>query len=106
MPPVSVPATDPERSNPRASLCLLCEVRQGTRAWQRVVLEDLSATGFRIAGLADPLFDKSLSIRIPGLQLLSAQLRWQEGNMVGCVFTAPLHVAVFEHLVQKARGAF
>lgn len=84
----------------------MCEVRQGTRPWQRVVLEDLSATGFRIAGLSNPNFDKSLSIRIPEMQLLTAQLRWQEGIVIGCAFAAPLHIAVFEHLVRKAQGEF
>ena len=42
------------RVAPRAALGVTCEVRQGTRAWQRVVLEDLSPTGFRILRLANP----------------------------------------------------
>lgn len=95
------PAT-PSNDRLRASLCLGCEVRQGTRAWQRVMLEDLSPTGFRISGLAHPDPAKLLSIRIPGIQLLSAKIRWNTGMAVGCEFTAPLHVAVFDHLVRTA----
>jgi hypothetical protein len=68
------------------------------------VLEDLSATGFRISGLAHPDPAKLLSIRIPGLQLLSAKIRWNTGAIIGCEFTAPLHVAVFDHLVRTARA--
>jgi hypothetical protein len=100
----SATTTELTRENLRAPLCLGCEVRQGTRAWQRVVLEDLSATGFRISGLAHPDPAKLLSIRIPGMQLLSTKIRWNTGAVVGCEFTAPLHVAVFDHLVRTARA--
>jgi len=89
----------------RASISIHCEVRQGTRPWQLVRLEDLSQTGFRINGLAHPSMGKSLSIRIPGMQLLSAQLRWQEGIVIGCEFNSPLHIAVFDHLVAQANSA-
>lgn len=90
------------RTANRALLVIACEVRQGTRAWQVVHLEDLSPTGFRITGLSQPSLSTPLNIRIPGLQLLSAQIRWHRGNEVGCEFASPLHVAVFDHLVRKA----
>jgi PilZ domain len=91
------------RSGSRAPLVLRCEVRQGTRPWQPVLLEDLSATGFRISGLAHSDLAKALSIKIPGMQLLTARLCWTVGPMVGCEFTNPLHVAVFEHLIKSTR---
>ncbi|MFM2271891.1 MAG: hypothetical protein RL702_956 [Pseudomonadota bacterium] len=87
----------------RASLNLICDVRQSTRPWQLVRLEDLSPDGFRITGLNQPSLNKPLSIRIPGIQLLVAEVRWREGATVGCAFRTPLHVAVFEHLVRAAR---
>ena len=92
------------RAQSRAPIVIRCEVRQGTRPWQLVLLEDLSASGFRISGLshADPA--KTLSIRIPGMQLLTARLGWSLGPQVGCEFTAPLYPAVFEHLVKQARA--
>jgi PilZ domain len=98
------PSTDQDRTRAsnRALLVIACEVRQGTRPWQVVHLEDLSPTGFRITGLSQPSLGKPLSIRIPGMQLLTAQIRWHRGIEVGCEFAAPLHVAVFEHLVRKA----
>lgn len=96
---------DCARATGRALLVIACEVRQGTRPWQVVHLEDLSPTGFRIVGLSQPSLSKPLNIRIPGMQLLSAQVRWHRGNEVGCEFMAPLHVAVFEHLVRKAKEA-
>jgi PilZ domain len=99
------PALEPPRGASRAAISLLCEVRQGARPWQRVVLEDLSASGFRITGLNQPSKIAPLSIRIPGMQLLSARIRWVEGAVIGCEFAAPLHVAVYDHLVREARAA-
>lgn len=102
--PLPPSSPDNARTGTRAPITLRCEVRQGTRPWQAVVLEDLSETGFRIVGLAHADPAKAVSIRIPNLQLLTAQIRWVSGATVGCAFAAPLHVAVFEHLVRTIRG--
>jgi len=88
----------------RADVILLCEVRQGTRPWSMVRLEDISQRGFRIAWLPGASADKPLRIRIPGLQLLNASIRWQQGNAIGCEFSEPLHIAVFEHIVRQTSG--
>jgi PilZ domain len=104
LPSAPAPQSEANRSASRAPIAIRCEVRQGTRAWQLVVLEDLSASGFRISGLNHADQAKLLSIRIPGMQLLTARLCWNLGPQVGCEFTAPLHVAVFDHLVRQARA--
>lgn len=96
-------ADEPCRAAPRANVSLYCEVRQGSRPWQNVRLEDLSPSGFRITGLMNPSTMAPVSIRIPGMQLLSAEIRWQAGALVGCEFAQPLHIAVFDHLVRQVR---
>jgi len=87
----------------RTSVTLLCEVRQGTRPWKPVRLEDISPEGFRIPWLPGCHTDTPLRIRIPGMQVLTANIRWQQGQAMGCEFNSPLHIAVFEHIVSKAR---
>ena len=87
----------------RAEVTLLCEVRQGFAPWKLARLDDISQAGFRIAWLPDATMEKPLRIRIPGLQMLSAEIRWQKGKSVGCSFAEPLHVAVFEHILRHAR---
>lgn len=77
-------------------------MRQGTRPWQIARLEDISATGFRIGWLPNTTKHAPLRIRIPGLEMLSAHVRWQQDDAIGCEFTAPLHIAVFEHIVWQA----
>lgn len=90
-------------SDRRVEVVLLCEVRQGTQPWKLARLDDISQAGFRIAWLPDCRCDLPLRIRIPGLQLLTAHIRWQEDKAVGCEFAEPLHVAVFEHIVSQCR---
>jgi hypothetical protein len=92
------------RSTDRAEVILLCEVRQGTAPFAMARLEDISPTGFRIAWLPNCTPAKPLRIKIPGLSLLSADIVWQKGKAVGCAFREPLHVAVFEHIVARARA--
>lgn len=86
----------------RAEVAIFCEVRQGTRPWRLVRLEDLSPGGFRIARLAEASPDLPLRIRIPGMQLLTAHIRWSRDEALGCEFDKPLHVAVFEHIARSA----
>lgn len=95
---------DRHRGAARAPVRLRGEVRQGTRPWQLVVLDDLSPQGFRISGLrhVDPA--QPVAIRLPGLARLTARVCWSTGKVVGCEFLAPLHVAVFDHLVRQARS--
>jgi PilZ domain len=97
--------TDPDsqsREN-RAQITLECEVRQGVRPWKLTRLEDISPNGFRIAWFPNCRAELPLRIRIPGLELLTAHVRWQKDYSVGCSFSAPLHVAVFEHITRQVR---
>jgi hypothetical protein len=85
----------------RAEVSLLCEVRMGGGAWKTARLDDISQAGFRVAWLPGATKDTSLRVRIRGLQVLSAHVRWQQDNAIGCEFAEPLHVAVFEHIVRQ-----
>ncbi len=86
----------------RAGVTLMCEVRQGSRPWAVARLEDISERGFRIAWLPGCNPELPLRIKIPGLQLLNAKIRWQEGHAFGCEFNEALHIAVFENIVRQA----
>jgi hypothetical protein len=93
------------RGGNRAAVTLMCEVRQGTDPWTMVRLDDISQTGFRVAWLPNCKPDQPLRIRIPGLAMLTAKIVRQEGKAVGCAFTEPLHIAVFEHIASRAEAA-
>lgn len=87
----------------RAEISLICEVRQGTRIWRAIKLDNLSREGFRLCWQPDINMEQPLRIRIPGLHVLTAQIRWRTSVAVGCEFLEPLHCAVFEHLVRQAQ---
>ena len=74
------------------------------RPWARVRLSDISQSGFRIAWFPAVDVNRPLRIKIPGMQLLSATIRWRSDNALGCEFDEPLHIAVFEHIVRTASG--
>ncbi len=85
----------------RTEVTLLCEVRQGSKPWKMARLDDISQAGFRIAWLPEVNPSAPLRIRIQGLQMLTANIRWQRGKSIGCEFTEPLHIAVFEHILKQ-----
>lgn len=86
----------------RAAISLICEVRQGIREWRKVRLKDISRTGFRIAWYPNVDLRQPLRIRIPGMELLTAHIRWKAEHSLGCEFAAPLHIAVLDHIVRSA----
>lgn len=95
-------SAQPAERDLRVGVSILCDVRQGSRPWRVVRLEDLSPGGFRIGHLPEARVDLPLRIRIPGMQLLSARICWVRDGAVGCEFTESLHVAVFEHIARNA----
>lgn len=46
---------------------------------------------------------KPVFIRLPGIQTLSASIKWADYNDYGCSFASELHPAVLQHLVTKLR---
>ena len=88
----------------RAEVTLTCEVRQNaTRPWARVKLHDISATGFRIEWRPGFHEHHPLYLRIPGLEILSAQLRWKREGWIGCSFNHTLYGPTFDHIVRQAQ---
>ena len=96
-------AVHQRQDNQRATVSIACEVRQGSRPWRFVLLEDLSQSGFRMTWLPGMMDGVPLRIRIPGLAVLSADVRWRNNEGAGCQFSSPLHVAVFDHIRQQAQ---
>lgn len=70
----------------------------------RATLSDISASGFKITSKrnldpAQPVF-----IRLPGIQSLSANIKWEGFKDYGCQFTRALTPKIFEGLVSKLRS--
>jgi hypothetical protein len=73
--------------------------KQSSHTLSATVL-DLSTHGFR-ATISTPLQEGAVVwLKLPGLAPQQARIAWAEGLTVGCALTAPLHPAVFDHLVR------
>lgn len=88
----------------RAPVSLPCDVRQGQSPWTHSRLLNLSETGFCLVWLPAMELTRGMWLRIPGLQVLKANIRWRSGSMIGCEFEQRLYPAVFEHIVRQANG--
>ena len=95
----------PREKEDRFGVTLFCEVRQSLGPWQVARLDDISQAGFKVAWLPGVNPDRPLRIRIPGLSMLTAEIRWMKGRTFGCAFVEPLHIAVFEHILREVEKA-
>lgn len=70
----------------------------------RVTLSNISASGFRMTSKRnlDPL--QPIFIRLPGIQSLSATIRWEGFRDYGCQFTQPLSPELFGRLLSKLKS--
>ena len=101
---IPLPQGNVRKTAARADVSLVCKVRQGTGPWKMARLSEISTTGFRIGWMPEFQADQPLRVRIAGMEPLSARVCWNRGKVLGCEFTRPLHVAVFEHSVAEARA--
>ena len=93
------------RGAKRRKYPVTCLARAGSAAWFSASLIDLSTTGFQVVWPAHYPVKDRVSIRLPGLEVSIAEIRWRDGNRLGCRFQRPLSEYVVDHLLaQAARG--
>lgn len=98
---ISTPARQDEpRRAERLPLDVVGGVRKQSSTTLNAKILDLSTHGFR-AIVSAPLQEGSVVwLKLPGLAAQQARVAWCEGLVAGCALTAPLHPAVFEHIVK------
>lgn len=69
-----------------------------------VQILDLSTHGFRIDSLLDLTVGMDVWLRLPGLEPCHAKVAWVESYIAGCAFERPLHPAVLDMIVSRAKG--
>lgn len=92
-----------DRRRPREIIEAEIFVKQSDTQLFRATLSDLSVSGFKVKSYTDLDLKKPVYIRLPGIQTLSAQIKWSNYQDYGCAFTDDLHPAVLEHLMTKLR---
>lgn len=102
-PPTYAVHTGANRARPRREpVRLTCDMRQGQRPWVRVELHNISEQGFCIDWLPAFELGRPLWLRIPGLNILQAHIRWKYGTQMGCELATRLYAPVVDHIVRNA----
>ncbi len=89
------------RAETRFNLDLQVAVRERGRSDRSVTLTSLSRGGCSIAGAALFFANQDIWVKIPGLESLSAELRWTSDGRAGATFQRPLHPAVLSSYVPE-----
>jgi PilZ domain len=98
------PSHSDTRRAQRLSIAFPAMLREpGTTKFQ-VMVKDLSVTGFRCETSFTMYPGSTVWMTIPGLNGLEACVAWKDGFKYGFAFVAPLHVAVFDHVIRQFGG--
>jgi hypothetical protein len=92
----------PLREAERRPVTLRCEARIGVGPWSLVFLRDLSNEGFQMGRIPGLRVGTGLRIKVPGLEMLSATVRWVGEERAGCAFNRPLGDYILDHIVRQA----
>lgn len=92
------------RQSERVSVEFGAGLRQRGAAGVSVQVMDLSTHGFRVASHLELCNGTDVWLRLPALEPCHATVVWSEGHFIGCAFERPLHPAVLEMIVRKAKG--
>lgn len=92
------------RKSERVTLEMGAGLRQRGGTGVGVQIVDLSVDGFRASTHLQLTKGADVWLRLPGLEPYQARVMWAKGNFIGCAFERPLHPAVLDMIVNKAKG--
>ena len=90
------------RKKLRKSVRMEARIRQRGTPFD-INIVDLSQSGFRGETIYNLAVGTRLYVTLPELAPLEATVVWRDPVRVGCVFTAQLHRAVFDHIVARSQ---
>lgn len=99
------PAAEPKgRRAERIPVEFGAGLRQRGAAGVTVRIIDLSTDGFRVVTHLDLPVGTDVWLRLPGLEPCHARVVWSGENALGCAFGRPLHPAVLDLIVARAKS--
>ena len=66
-----------------------------------VAVRDISPEGCQIDLVERPAVGEVMQLKLPGLETMSARVRWVDNYVAGLHFERPMHAAVFNLLMQR-----
>ena len=101
--PTMVAAPTIGRGSERVTVEMDATLRRRSATGVSVDVLDLSTEGFRVASHLGLTKGDDVWLRLPGLEAYHAQVVWTSSYMMGCRFARPLHPAVLEMVVARAK---
>lgn len=89
-----------DRCAPRKKIRIPASLRQSGCPGFRVMIKDLSISGFAAEALTGMKPGTRIWIAIPGLVPLQAEIAWNDGVMIGCSFNDLLNEAVLNAILR------
>ena len=85
----------------RGDVNITIDLREFGGGRMQAQIVDISQSGCRIATVSHLNDHGRIFITLPGFGPLEAEVVWRIGESYGCAFIAPLHPAVFDHILAK-----
>ena len=95
-----------DREDERTAVQIIADVKIGFAQWQMARLHHLSVSGFRMGPMRQGAGGSEVRIRIPGLEPLTAAVRWRNKTGLGCEFARPLNPYVLDHILRVVSSPY
>lgn len=99
-------AAQEDRSAPRIRLNIPATMRPSGSPGFKVIVKDLSLSGFACEALTGMKAGTRVWLTLPGLAALQAEIMWNDGTIVGCAFNNLLNPAVLENVLARFPAEF
>lgn len=90
------------RLSARQRVLIGIKLRRRGESWFASLVTDLSREGCRIATFVKLEVGMDVWIMLPGFEGRRAKVLWLGHHEAGCLFEAPLHDAIFDHIIRMS----
>lgn len=101
--PAFLPGYDDGRARERRSISVNAHLTSSATGRLAVTITDLSETGCQVSRSARLVEGSFITLVMPGLSAIGAQVMWGSASSIGLRFDRPLHSSVVEHIARSAR---
>ena len=90
-----------ERKADRRTAGMEAQLRRIGHISYSVTLRDISHDGCQVDLVERPAIGEVMKVKLPGLGTMEARVRWVDNYIAGLKFERPMHLAVFDLLLQR-----
>ena len=91
--------------NDRHTVLIGVRVRRKGESWFKSRITDMSLSGFKLLSFVKLRVGMEVWVMFPGFEGRRATVMWTASHEAGCEFDAPLHPAIFDHIVRMSDPA-